>query len=241
MGFAVRYNWHGLTERDGVGRSAYADCMSVAGMHVLDQDWAFAAANMLLELEQTRQMRTHGYYTRASTRSDLSTEFPCSGSCNFKEVASAMSNGKNRDGEVDVSEEQEEPDEVVRALATAWCALPTMDERGAAGRIVIAGASLTRADLDMNWDIVLEAMQHLGSRPSVYPLRDAVAEFFRKTRPKGKPAVSRILSAVTQFVFCERLFPACVYLRLVLQNPGMEDQKFGQHVLPRGQATSPTQ
>ena len=60
MGFAVRYNWHGLTERDGVGRSAYADCMSVAGMRVLDQVWAFAAANMLIGIG-TDQANAHAW------------------------------------------------------------------------------------------------------------------------------------------------------------------------------------
>ena len=91
---------------------------------------------------------------------------------------------------------QQVTDEVLISLATSWIDLPGLEDRGAAGRIIIAGNALTRPDLDANWDVVLEAMKHLGSRPTVYALRDAVSVFFHKTRPKGKPAVTSDLLAV---------------------------------------------
>ena len=116
----------------------------------------------------------------------------------------------------DESDSENLADPVLKSLASAWRDLPGLQDRGAAGRIVIAGNSLTRADLDMNWDVVTEAMKHLGSRPTVYAMRDAVSEFFRKTRAKGKPPVTSTLLAaymhedVALLVLCESLSAACV-------------------------------
>ena len=78
-----------------------------------------------------------------------------------------------------------------KALANRWIdEIEGMRERGAAGRIIVAGNHLGRPDLDFNWQVVALAMQVYGFRPSVFVLEDAVAEFFASTRPLGKPVAS---------------------------------------------------
>ena len=94
------------------------------------------------------------------------------------------------------NEKQAEKDkvEVLETLAKTWTTLPGIEERGASGRIVLAGNHLTRADLDANWNIVATAIEAAGSRPSVYALEDAVVHFFYLTRPKGKPPIPGLSS-----------------------------------------------
>ena len=105
--------------------------------------------------------------------------------------------------------EQAEKDkvEVLETLAKTWTTLPGIEERGASGRIVLAGNHLTRADLDANWNIVATAIEAAGSRPSVYALEDAVVHFFYLTRPKGKPPspASRLHTLSGSFCTCVAL------------------------------------
>ena len=77
-------------------------------------------------------------------------------------------------------------------LGQAWFKIPGMDERGAGGRLVIAPSTLCRPDLEYNYEIVALAIKHFGSRPSVYPLRDEVQNFFYLSRPRGKRPVSSV-------------------------------------------------
>ncbi|CAE7336937.1 unnamed protein product [Symbiodinium sp. CCMP2456] len=111
-------------------------------------------------------------------------------------------------GEQNQSEKSE-----AKALAKQWMEQEGMKERGAAGRIILAGNHLTRADLSVNWEIVAKAIKVYGSRPSVFVLEDAVAEFFAGTRPLGKPVPSnfaknqgwRIRNLITMFVRIAKL------------------------------------
>ena len=81
-------------------------------------------------------------------------------------------------------------DSEAKGLAQTWKQLEGMAERGAAGRIILAGNHLTRADLSVNWEVVAAALKAYGFRPSVFLLEDAVQEFFDGTRPLGKPVGS---------------------------------------------------
>ncbi|CAE7429305.1 unnamed protein product [Symbiodinium microadriaticum] len=86
-------------------------------------------------------------------------------------------------------EEKSGKTQVLETLAKTWTKLPGVEERGASGRIIVAGNHLTRPDLDANWNIVAAATEALGSRPTVYAIGEAVEHFFYLTRPSGKPAV----------------------------------------------------
>ncbi|CAE7330661.1 unnamed protein product [Symbiodinium sp. CCMP2592] len=89
-------------------------------------------------------------------------------------------------------ENEGEVSKEAKTLAKRWIhEIDGMRERGAAGRIIIAGNHLGRPDLDLNWQVVALAMQVYGSRPSVFVLKDAVAEFFGSTRPLGKPVTGK--------------------------------------------------
>ncbi|CAE6938996.1 unnamed protein product [Symbiodinium sp. CCMP2456] len=87
------------------------------------------------------------------------------------------------------AEENKDKTQAPETLAKTWKKLPGIEERGASGRIILAGSHLTRPDLDANWDIVAAAIEGLGSRPSVDVLDEAVQHFFYETRPRGKAPV----------------------------------------------------
>ena len=80
------------------------------------------------------------------------------------------------------------------SLAQIWSEIPDLATRGASGRIILAGSHVTRADLDMNWEVIGHTVKALGSRPCVDHLEEVVADFFGKTRPRGKQEVARIMS-----------------------------------------------
>ncbi|CAE7471570.1 unnamed protein product [Symbiodinium sp. KB8] len=79
-------------------------------------------------------------------------------------------------------EEKSGKTQVLETLAKTWTKLPGVEERGASGRIIVAGNHLTRPDLDANWNIVAAATEALGSRPTVYAIGEAVEHFFYLTR-----------------------------------------------------------
>ncbi|CAE7709991.1 unnamed protein product [Symbiodinium sp. CCMP2592] len=76
-------------------------------------------------------------------------------------------------------------------LSYVWFKLEGLSERGAGGRLVVAPATLTRQDLDFNWDIIARAMEYMGARPGVDQLQDEVDLFFQRSRQKGKKPVTR--------------------------------------------------
>ena len=63
-------------------------------------------------------------------------------------------------------------------LAKDWMDLDGMQEQGAAGRLVVAPAVLSRADLDYNWQVILAAMLRYGARVAVDTLQPDVERFF---------------------------------------------------------------
>ncbi|CAE7401334.1 unnamed protein product [Symbiodinium microadriaticum] len=71
---------------------------------------------------------------------------------------------------------------------------------GASGRIILAGSHVTRADLDMNWEVIGHTVKALGSRPCVDHLEEVVADFFGKTRKFCRVQAWRIRNLVTMLV-----------------------------------------
>lgn len=127
-------------------------------------------------------------------------------------------------GEQNQSEKSE-----AKALAKQWMEQEGMKERGAAGRIILAGNHLTRADLSVNWEIVAKAIKVYGSRPSVFVLEDAVAEFFAGTRPLGKPVPSYLPCCIYQCSFTLSALASYNYMVFSCQAGGAQTEV----ILPR--------
>ena len=78
-------------------------------------------------------------------------------------------------------------------LAETWFKLPGLAERGASGRLIVGPVTVTRPDLDFNYDVVCEAMVWVGCRPGIEPLTDSVEDFFHMSRCRGCKPASRPL------------------------------------------------
>ena len=102
-------------------------------------------------------------------------------------AAMAKSKGDGEEGEL-------------KTLAKTWFDLPGLADRGAGGRLVIAPATLTRQDLEHNWDVVGHAMLHMGARPCVDKLQEEVEAFFELSRPKGKKPVTSYIAELVWVV-----------------------------------------